>query len=1063
MQSKILTLVFIAVIVGAVTFILISTLTFLGAVKLGNGCFLRYNMEGTSIDTVKHTQIVNASGQYDSERPLGAVDPTKAVGQWVKSDLYIAVTKDSNGNTKPVNVAVTVDGEVSLCQAYLPKNSLTCKLKPANCDINKFFDGEGGGCKEDCDDNTDEVGQLIPIPKIDDVGKGLPVILRANTGEWRNIAQILSGDKIEVKIGINKNPAYSEIANVIEDYIYSKAQIDWLHDTSYDRSEIASNFGVVERTRSIVADCTEGKKKYSPLCGRYSPWGENDKYIKQCEECKNCTCAECGKPAKCNGEEKYCREYSTNHGFLGKRWCHMRHYCWPGTGSVCVLNKGGCAIGMQPTCWEWKDKKLDCKKPIYANLPESYLDNGSRTVPAIIIKENEEDLRSLEELDCNNPVDEFLIKNRKRVYSWRSATYATDLKFRFSASGNIDSTLGSACDSLADSFAINCHRSPKLYPPGKRVVYSGNAPTNLSGGIRYLQYTIPPNSRTNTAKNSTGGYVLYLKQSSCIRQGGAGFDDGQFKGRGKILYKIVPSGIDYNSLNSYDKSKYKEEWLDVTVKDKIGTADIKAAMSGYIWFKINNKQEDYLVSTGSYKITISSSIVRGKFLVQVLNPLIKMLKTRISEVSKIMFKNMICYQKTNKSSCTNFFNYIRAMLTLYVMGCGLLFAMGGMQFTIKELIVRVIKVVIVGGLLNESTFNFFNTYLYGLIMEFTDQLMSSMSGYTMFDAGDDVSNPFLFLDAVMSKVFFSKTFFVQVLSLFSMGLIGIVYFIMVFVTLVLIIVTLIKTITVYLMAVTAIAVLIGIAPLFLTFMLFEGTWYLFDNWVRFLFRYLIEPVVLMAGIIILTQLFTIYLDYVIGYSVCWKCVIPFKIPFIGLPFFNDTYSGIELFCINWFAPWGYDNRAGVMGLNMHYIVAMIIIAYCMYGYVELSEQIVTKLCAGDAGGRAPSATSMAAPISNKIDLGLNKVGGKAIALGTRLAGRLKAGGDGNGKDNNVSTDDNSSRNFSSSISGHIGGNMKGTAGDGSNVKSFQQEDQKSNSAESRTTNNDSDLDDRGRR
>ncbi|KJV52177.1 trbL/VirB6 plasmid conjugal transfer family protein, partial [Orientia tsutsugamushi str. Gilliam] len=178
---------------------------------------------------------------------------------------------------------------------------------------------------------------------------------------------------------------------------------------------------------------------------------------------------------------------------------------------------------------------------------------------------------------------------------------------------------------------------------------------------------------------------------------------------------------------------------------------------------------------------------------------------------------------------------------------------------------------------------------------------------------------------------------------------------------ILIIISLLKTIMVYLVSTTAVALLVGLAPLFLSFMLFNRTWYLFDNWVRMLFRYLIEPVILMAGITILTQLFIVYLDFVLGYSVCWKCAIVFKLPKIdALGGVLGSYGGQELFCINWFGPWGYDNRAdNNIGLAMNYIIALVIIAYCMYSYIDFSSLMVDILTAGGAGGIAPSAGHVA--------------------------------------------------------------------------------------------------------
>ena len=160
-----------------------------------------------------------------------------------------------------------------------------------------------------------------------------------------------------------------------------------------------------------------------------------------------------------------------------------------------------------------------------------------------------------------------------------------------------------------------------------------------------------------------------------------------------------------------------------------------------------------------------------------------------------------------------------------------------------------------------------------------------MSGYNLFSGSTSVSNPFMFMNEVFTKIFLSATFAAQMIV--ALAIVIIVGF---------------RAIAVYLMAYFAIAVLIGIAPLFLTFILFERTRYLFDNWVKFTFRYMLESTIMLAGIIIFTQLFTIFLDYVTGYSVCWNCGIPFTIPFPSIPGFNPAILDVPIFCFNWFAP-----------------------------------------------------------------------------------------------------------------------------------------------------------------
>ncbi len=350
-----------------------------------------------------------------------------------------------------------------------------------------------------------------------------------------------------------------------------------------------------------------------------------------------------------------------------------------------------------------------------------------------------------------------------------------------------------------------------------------------------------------------------------------------------------------------------------------------------------------------------------------------LMKDMIKSASIQVFKNMTCYDggASEYSSCISFFTYIKGVLSLYIMVYGMMFLLGMVQISQLDLVTRVVKIAFVSGLMSHKTFDFFNNYVFDFVTGFSDSIISSMSGFSMFSTSDKITNPFMFMDALMSKIFFTQTFFAQLLALIGMGISGMLYFIIVVIALAILIITTFRAIAIYMMAFLSVAVLIGLAPLFLTFMLFDFTKYLFDNWVRFTFRYMVEPVVLMAGIIILTQLFTIYLDFAVGYSVCWKCALPIKLPFPNIPGFSPAFADVELFCINWFAPWGFDHRSGSMGINLQHMIALVIIAYCMYGYAELSSKMVVKLT-GTAG---PSATSAGNAMSGSIEnWALKKIG-----------------------------------------------------------------------------------------
>ncbi|MDG1436436.1 MAG: type IV secretion system protein [Rickettsiaceae bacterium] len=321
----------------------------------------------------------------------------------------------------------------------------------------------------------------------------------------------------------------------------------------------------------------------------------------------------------------------------------------------------------------------------------------------------------------------------------------------------------------------------------------------------------------------------------------------------------------------------------------------------------------------------------------------------MKSVSVTMFKNMTCYKNTNDAdNCVNFFQYIRAMLILYISLYGLMFLMGSVQISQYDIVIRVIKVGIVSGLMNDKTYEFFNMYILDVVTSFSDEIMANMSGYSIYTGVDKISNPFMFLNELMTKIFLSTTFYAQILALLSMGLSGPFYFLIVFISIAIVVMVSFRAIAVYLMAFMGITVLISLAPLFLTFILFERTKHLFDSWVKFMVSYMLEPIILLAGIIILTQLFTIYLDYLIGYSVCWKCALPFSLPFPQIENVTPLFLNVPLFCLNWFAPWGIDYRSSVIGINMQHITVLLILAYCMWSYVEFSNMIVGKIAGGAA-------------------------------------------------------------------------------------------------------------------
>jgi len=700
--------------------------------------------------------------------------------------------------------------------------------------------------------------------------------------------------------------------------------------TNMEDTKIYDSFD--KHTKTI--DCRAGKTTYNPACGRYSVWDGRDKYVDQCIYIAEC--------------KKDC-------------W-------WNLINLVC----------------DW----TPCYQPAYKITPIAYSNDGEYTAPwsddinNFILNFNR---------DCNSEHE--YINNgdyQKKKYFWFSADTATGLLTRIDSNlspSNAKERGGYKFAKILESQSLSEYQSNLDKGRGNQDQSSSNKDKDYQGQssltgdedykvifneeykqntIGYLQYRF---LNKGSFDSNTGGYVLNIRQTKCRHTNGSSAVGDSFAGRGVVEYVIADYGKNPNNSKSEDLSPQK------ILADKNGSGEVKTGgdEKGYLWLRIKNKDEDYKDSFGQYQVNLESTIAEGGFYADILNPFFEGLKDKIKHASITIFKNMTCYKGAGgEGNCTNFFSYIKAMLILYVMLYGASFLLGIVKINQTDLVIRVVKISLVAGLLNDKTFEFFNLYVFDTVTNFSDDIISNMSGYSMFSDSTSVSNPFMFLNAVMTKIFLSSTFAGQIMATLSMGFGGLIYFILIFVAICIIVMVLLKAIAIYLMAFMAIAVLIGLAPLFLTFILFERTWYLFDHWLKFMIRYMLEPVIMLAGIIILTQLFTIYLDQVVGYSVCWKCALPIKIPFPSIKGVTPAFLDVELFCINWFAPWGFDYRSTQMGMSMQNMVVLMMLAYCMWGYIDFSSRMVARMAGGFGG---PSATSMGEKLAGAVgNKALSKIG-----------------------------------------------------------------------------------------
>ena len=905
------------------------------------GCFHRYG-EGGNVNLITKTVDIRlrADGKYNSQ------SGKDEYGQWFNTDIHIY--KDSD-------VTIRVKGKVSLCRAYLPE-------------YNTVKDG-----------NKNKLNKLIPIPKLDEevysnqklfrdeIKKyGLPLVLNnANyNNAWRNIIKIDPLDEVVITLQNEKKDQVSKAIDVFASKnLYS--DLDYIH-----------------------ADCRSGKTEYSPICGKFSIFKKNNAAYR---ENKIIAYDDSSKVREMGNKilelERAKREFRERKNEM----LDLLYNLEKSGGLLSSFQKGPCASlrKLIEKCEEEKLPKIgqdDGEK-----LLQEYYDNlnkGLTSFGMYFVASNKDGYNEIikflqkERIDRINNIKK-LEKSVKELDLWYSARDAAGLVYKIDTNKNPDPNLGTNYKfvqkiTIPQELQIkesDLGEDRELEKIIKSKLDSNQKPKEEDRTIYTLNYQINDDADTNGYLKMrfydpcnlgyTGGYVVNIKQTKCVAIDGSLINYSDYKNRGQIKYTIISN--ESENPNNQDITSRSEIGEPISL-DNLGEGKFQSSKGGTLWLYLNNKPEDYENSTGEYEISVDFSY-NTEQQGSILNKLFGDLKGKIKDMMKAAFKKITNFKKDKADAGHDFFNYVRALLILYVMIYGFMFLLGAVKINQYDLVIRVVKIAIIAGLLNGQTYEFFDKYVFDFVTGFCDQILSNFSGDNLFTGDRKASNPMIFLENIVKRIFLDDTFVVQIFALFSKGFLGIVLYMIIMLAIIILVINIIKAIASYLLSYLALALLLGIlAPIFLSFLLFETTKDIAHNLIKASVYYMIEPVILIFGQIVFCQLFTIYLDNVLSYSVCWKCAFPISIinifvPVLGLfvPSIKNTINdnigilGLPIFCISWYAPWGYDPTNDNHNMvNFTDCVVLLILAFGMHGYTHLAKSISGRLV-----GTAPSMIDVA--------------------------------------------------------------------------------------------------------
>lgn len=282
--------------------------------------------------------------------------------------------------------------------------------------------------------------------------------------------------------------------------------------------------------------------------------------------------------------------------------------------------------------------------------------------------------------------------------------------------------------------------------------------------------------------------------------------------------------------------------------------------SGYIWLKVKNPNPEvkgginvhYATYTGT--TWFSDIIYKGA---------IKPITDEFHKFTRDF------YTKLTRNSSLQRIG--RLALILYICIYGATFLAGATQITAKDLVIRIFKITLIVILLGDTSWEFFNKYLFKAYIHGTDYLMTNIVGLT-----GTTSNIFGFIDPIFDKYTDGGLWlllFIELLQIHN----GLTFVAIITIySLLLYFRAILEVIVSYVIAYVGLSVMISLAPFFLILMLFEKTKSIFENWLSTLFSYVIQPTILLIFFLLIDQLMYEQITKIV-IRACWGVLIPIRI------------------------------------------------------------------------------------------------------------------------------------------------------------------------------------------
>jgi type IV secretion system protein VirB6 len=430
----------------------------------------------------------------------------------------------------------------------------------------------------------------------------------------------------------------------------------------------------------------------------------------------------------------------------------------------------------------------------------------------------------------------------------------------------------------------------------------------------------------------------------------------------KILYLYV--GNDPPDFKPGEGDSVLVDNIDLFKKNN--TFNIPSNKSGNVYFGIKDiKNNNYADNIGYFTLEASTS----KQAKPILSNAIRSVR---NQILRIMYgHNVVSDDGTISNNISEndgsgavgtvykgiigstFKNTIQALILLYITVYSILFLIGAFKAPQLEFVVLLLKIGVVAILLSDNSWRFFNETLFSLFIDGTTELINIMSGPAIETTSSDGKVQsvvdFYFLDRLLGKFAIGQTW-LQIFSLLFAGPVGWLIMLAIFWGLWELLCAVFNATINYFMSIIMVALLICLAPIFISLIFFKRTKSIFDSWIKNLAQVATLPSIIFAALALISNAMDGILYTLFNFDICPGCVIE---PKIDLSIDTFSFCLLEVLLPLGFSPLNtvHDNigstydGVGFMGIpiSLAALIAFVILGHSLSAFVQHGTNIAMNI------------------------------------------------------------------------------------------------------------------------